>query len=142
MFQKLRSAKPTGKHIDRSVLIPLLFHSFCMQLIVAMIRVTTSYRVLELDLPVVWLGVISGTFALLPVFLAVTVGRFIDRGNDARAAWIGSACIAFPAIGFYIWPGTPYLLLAFTLMLGVGHLFIMASHQMLCVRAGGEHGRD
>lgn len=131
-----------GGHIDHSVLMPLLFHSFFIQFIVAMLRVTTSYRVLELGLPVLWLGVISGTFALLPVFLAVSVGRYIDRGNDARAAWIGSALIALPAIGFFLWPGTPLLLLAFTLLLGVGHLFIMASHQMLCVRAGGDHGRD
>ena len=113
-----------------------------MQLCIAMLRVTTSYRVLELDLPVVWLGLISGTFALLPVFLAVSVGRFIDRGNDARAAWIGSALIVGPAILFYFWPGTPFLLLFYTLLLGVGHLFIMASHQMLCVRAGGDRGRD
>ncbi len=129
-------------YIDRSVLFPLLFHSFFMQLCIAMLRVTTSYRVLELDLPVVWLGLISGTFALLPVFLAVSVGRFIDRGNDARAAWIGSSLVVGPAILFYFWPGTPFLLLIYTLLLGVGHLFIMASHQMLCVRAGGDHGRD
>ena len=33
-------------------------------------RVTTSYRAIELDLPVIWIGVIAATFAILPIFLA------------------------------------------------------------------------
>ena len=128
--------------IDYSVLVPLIGHAFAVQLLTALIRVTTSYRILELDLPVVWLGVVSGTFALLPVFLAVWVGRVIDRGNDARVAWAGSVLMFVPALGFYFYPGGPIHLLAYTLVLGVGHLFLMASHQMLCARAGGDRGRD
>jgi MFS family permease len=76
------------------------------------------------------------------VFLAVQVGRFIDRGHDARAAWIGSALMALPAFGFFLWPASPVHLLLYTLFFGVGHLFLMASQQMLGVRAGGERGRD
>jgi predicted MFS family arabinose efflux permease len=142
LFWTRQPAGPQASDIDASVLIPLICHSFMIQFIVAMLRVTTSYRVLELELPIVWLGVISGTFALLPVFLAVSVGRYIDGGHDARAAWIGSGLITLSAFGFYVWPADPFLLLTFTLLLGVGHLYIMASHQMLCVRAGGERGRD
>ena len=142
MLEKLRPKAATMGGIDYSLLLPLLCHAFSIQLLTALIRVTTAYRILELDLPVVWLGVVSGTFALLPVFLAVWVGRFIDRGNDARVAWIGSALMFGPAICFYVWPGNQFHLLAYTAVLGVGHLFIMASHQMLTVRAGGERGRD
>ena len=142
VFWTRRSGVAPEHDIDRSLLLALICHAFLIQFIVAMLRVTTSYRVLELGLPIIWLGVISGTFALLPVFLAVKVGRYIDLGNDALAAWIGSGLIAIAAVGFYLWPADPYLLLLFTLMLGVGHLFIMAGHQMLCVRAGGERGRD
>ena len=137
-----RGTAGSRSDIDHSVLLPLVAHSFSIQLIVALVRVTVSYRIIELDLPIVWLGLISGVFALLPIFLAVSVGRFIDRGNDARAAWIGSALVTLPTFGFYFTPGAPALLLVYALILGVGHLFIMASHQMLCVRAGGEKGRD
>src|SRR3954466_9912508 len=90
--------------IDYSVLGPLLFHSFSIQLIIALLRVTISYRIIELELPVIWLGLVSGAFALLPALLAVQVGRFIDRGNDARAAWIGSTLITSAAMAFWLWP--------------------------------------
>ncbi len=142
MLEKSRPQTESKSGIDYSLLLPLICHAFSIQLLTALVRVTTSYRILELDLPVVWLGVVSGTFALLPVFLAVWVGRFIDRGNDARVAWMGSLLMLGPSICFYYWPGNQFHLLAYTLILGVGHLFIMASHQMLCVRAGGERGRD
>jgi MFS family permease len=136
------SARKLPTDIDYSVLVPLLCHSFIVQCLVALLRLTVSYRIIEQDMPVVWLGLISGAFALLPVFLAVQVGRFIDRGNDARATWIGSSLVAGPAIALYFAPGNAYYLVAYALLIGVGHLFLMASHQMLCVRAGGERGRD
>jgi MFS family permease len=142
MLEKLWRRAESSRGINYSLLLPLLCHAFSIQLLTVLLRVTTAYRILELDLPLVWLGAISGTFALLPVFLAVWVGRFIDRGNDAKVAWMGSALMFAPTICFYLWPGNQYHLLAYTAILGVGHLFIMASHQMLTVRAGGEHGRD
>jgi predicted MFS family arabinose efflux permease len=35
-----------------------------------------------------------------------------------------------------------YALLAFTAVLGVGHIFLMASHQMICVRSAGKESRE
>src|ERR1700728_3633984 len=74
--------------IDYRLLLPLVLHSTIVQTIYAIVRVTTSYRGIELHLPVVWLGIISATFAILPMLLAVWVGRLLDRGLDAQAAWI------------------------------------------------------
>ena len=122
--------------------IPLLIHGLVVQTLTGLIRVTTSYRILELDLPVVWLGAISATFAILPVFLAVTVGRFIDRGHDALATQIGASIFALGAIGLYLFNGSGVLILGSTAIMGIGHLFLMASHQMLCVRSAGNHNRD
>jgi MFS family permease len=127
--------------IDYRLLVPVLVNSVLMQVIVSLVRVTTSYRAVELDLSVVWLGVISAAFALFPIFIAVKVGRFIDRGHDAHAAWIGSAVVALACAGFALFPSAAALL-AFTAVLGVGHLFLMAAQQMLCVRAGGPRGMD
>jgi MFS family permease len=104
--------------------------------------VTTSYRTIELELPIVWLGVISAGFALLPVFSAVALGRFIDRGNDSRAAWIGAALVLLSAAGFWVWSSSGLHLLAFTVVLGFGHMFCMASHQMLAVRCANMRGRE
>ena len=74
--------------------------SVTIQAVTALVRVTTSYRAIELHLPVVLIGVISAVFAILPIFLAVWVGRYMDRGNDAQAAWIGSGLLVLACAGF------------------------------------------
>src|SRR5262249_57792644 len=76
-------------------------------------------------------------FAIIPVFAAVSVGRWIDRGNDARAVWIGSALVAIACVGFWAWPGSAMHLLALNVLLGFGHMFSMAGHQMLAVAPRG-----
>jgi len=81
-------APDTHSEIDRRLLVPVLANSVVIHAVVAILRVTTSYRAVELDLSIVWLGVISATYAIFPIFLAVWVGRFIDRGNDAVTLWI------------------------------------------------------
>ena len=89
-------------------------------------RVTISYRAVELGLSVVWLGVITAVFAVLPMVFAVKVGRFIDRGNDARTAWIGGGLMVVACAGFALWQSLAALLV-FTAVLGIGHLH--AGHQ-------------
>ena len=89
---------------DYRLLIPFLAHTTVIQTLILIIRITTSYRAIELGLPVVWLGIIATGFAILPVFIALPVGRWIDRGNDAKACWIGAALIFVACIGFWLWP--------------------------------------
>jgi predicted MFS family arabinose efflux permease len=139
MLQKPDAEAPSD--IDYRLLVPVLANSLLIHIVVALARVTTSYRAVELDLPIIWLGVISATFAIFPIFLAVWLGRFIDRGHDAVAAWIGSGVIALACAGFALFPSAAALL-ACTALLGTGHLFMMAAQQMLCVRAGGARGMD
>jgi MFS family permease len=139
---KQSPARAAAPDIDWRLLGPLLANAVMVQMVIGIIRVTTSYRTIELDLPVVWLGVISASFALLPVFSAVTLGRFIDRGNDSQASWIGAGLILISAAGFWAWSASGLLLLAFTVVLGFGHMFCMASHQMLAVRCATMRGRE
>jgi MFS family permease len=135
---------PIVRHgdIDWRLLGALLSHSVVTHVCIGIVRVTTSYRTIELGLPVLWLGVISAAFAILPVFMAVGLGRFIDRGNDALACWIGAALILVGCAGFWAWPASGLTLLGFTIFLGTGHMFCMASHQMLAVRAANARGRE
>jgi MFS family permease len=135
-------AHTVAPDIDWRLLGPLLANAFMVHTVIGIIRVTTSYRTIELGLPVLWLGVISAGFALLPVFSAVALGRFIDRGNDSQAAWIGTALILVAALGFWAWSPSGLHLLAFTIVLGFGHMFCMASHQVLSVRSANLRGRD
>jgi predicted MFS family arabinose efflux permease len=109
---------------------------------VLVVRVTVSYRSIELGLPALWLGIISASFAILPIFTALRIGRYIDRGHDAQAAWIGSALMLMAAVALWLWPNSAIHLLAFTILLGTGHMFLMAAQQMLCVRSASEQGRE
>jgi predicted MFS family arabinose efflux permease len=138
----VRDAAGVRTGIDHRLLIPLVLNSAVIQAVYAIMRVTTSYRAIELDLPVIWLGVISATFALLPVFLAIWVGRYLDRGNDAQACWIGAGLMVAACAGFRLWAGSTTTLLLLTALLGISHMFMMASQQMLCIRCAGPRGRD
>jgi len=127
--------------IDYRLVVPIVVNSLLIHIVVSLVRVTTSYRAVELEVPVVWIGAIAAAFALFPIFLAVWVGRFIDRGNDAVAVWIGSGLITLSCAGFAIFPSA-IALLVFTALAGTGHLFMHSANQLLCVRAGGENNMD
>src|SRR5260221_13217170 len=86
--------------IDYRLLIPFLAHVMLIQTLILIVRITTSYRAIELGLPVVWLGIIATGFCIIPVFTALRVGRCIDRGNVARATSLGSALALLASSGF------------------------------------------
>src|ERR1700730_6724671 len=137
------SARAAGKDIDFRLLIPFLAHVVLAQTLILIIRITTSYRTIELGLPVVWLGIIATGFAIIPAFIALSVGRWIDRGNYDKAFLFGAALIFFAACtGFWTSAQSAINLLAFSVLLGFGPMFCMAGHQMLAVRAGGPQNRE
>ena len=84
------SDRGSKSDVNYALLWTLMAHGVLVQIITGMVRVTTSYRIVDLNLDVIWYGIIPATFALFPIFLAVSVGRFIDRNHDAHAAMIGS----------------------------------------------------
>ncbi len=133
--------KGSKSGVDYSLLLPLMAHGVLVQITTGLVRVTTSYRIVELNLDVIWYGIIPATFALFPIFLAVSVGRFIDRNHDAHAAMIGSGMMLAAVVGLRF-ADSPFTIMPYTALFGVGHLFLMAAHQMLCVRAAGAHNRD
>src|SRR3981081_4867675 len=105
-----------GSDLDYRLLIPFLVHVTLTQALILIIRITTSYRAIELDLPVVWLGIIATGFAIVPAFTALPVGRWIDRGNDAKAIWVGSPLVFGACSGFWAWPQSALHLLAYSVV--------------------------
>jgi predicted MFS family arabinose efflux permease len=142
LWSEFLTSRGRANDIDYRLLVPLVLYSATVQTIYAIVRVATSYRAIELNLPVVWLGVISATFAMPPTLLAVWVGRLLDRGYDAQAAWLGSGIFVVVCAGFCYFANSLTALLLLTALFGVGHLFLMASQQMLCIRSAGPRGRD
>src|SRR5262249_39833405 len=116
--------------------IPLLLTAFFEQTVTQLTPITVSFRAVELELSVVWPGLIPAFFAILPMLFAVKVGRFIDRGNDARVAWFGGVLLVITCAGFALWQSLTALLL-FTALLGIAHLMLVIAQQVLCARHGG-----
>jgi MFS family permease len=135
MLEKL-AARLRSSDTDYRLLVPLLLSTLLVQLVTATVRVTTSYRAVELNLSIVWLGLIAATFAICPILIAVRVGRQIDRGYDAQTTWLGATIFAIACAGF-AFANSPLALLAASAVMGTGHIMLMASQQMLCVRAAG-----
>jgi MFS family permease len=121
--------------------VPLLLTAFFEQTVTTVTRVTISYRAVELDLSVVWLGIITAFFAILPMLFAVKVGRFIDRGHEVRIATLGSGLMTLACLGLSLWQSLPALLL-FTAILGIGHMMLVIGQQVMCARHGGQAGMD
>jgi MFS family permease len=142
MIEEPRASAAVRSGVDYRLLVPFLSHVILAQMLILVVRITTSYRTIELGFPVVWLGIIATGFAIVPAITALAVGRWIDRGNDAKACWIGAAFVFIAAIGFWAWPDSAMNLLSFSVLLGFGHMFCMAGHQMIAVRAGGARNRE
>jgi len=133
---------PPKHDLNIGLFVALMAHTVVVNAVVALARITTSYRAIELDLSVFWIGVIAGGFSLVPVFAAVWVGRFIDHGHDAISAWMGAFFMLLACAGFLFWPSSQIELLAFSILLGFGHMFCMAAHQMISVRCAGPISRE
>ena len=128
--------------IDVWLLVPLFLHAVFVQMIIPLVRVGTSYRALELDISVVWIGIIAASFAMLPVVFAIPIGKMMDRGRDSRAAQAGALLILVGSLMLWLAPDGRYQLLCANVVLGVGHLFCMAAHQVISVRTAGSKSRE
>jgi hypothetical protein len=119
----------------RGLLFAIVSTAFVEQVVITIARVATTYRAVELDLSVIWLGVITAVYALLPIAIGVPIGRFIDRGYDAVTTWIGAGLLIVACIGFWLVPSLPGILVA-TALLGTAHLLFVISQQIQCTRCG------
>jgi MFS family permease len=140
MLKRL-AARLRSSDIDYRLLVPLLISTMLVQMATSLIRVTISYRAIELHFSFIWFGIIAAAFALFPICIAVSVGRFIDRGHDALTSWIGAGVFFIASVALASF-ASPAALLVATTVLGAGHLCLMASQQMLCVRASGPGGME
>lgn len=122
-------------------IVPLMLTAFLELAVISMTRITTSYRAIELGLSPIWLGLLTAVYAILPILLAVKVGRFIDRGNDAVTAWIGGGLLVIACTGFAFSQSLLTLMIS-TAILGIAHLLMAITLQVLCTRQSGPGNID
>jgi MFS family permease len=121
--------------MNSRLLFAIMSTAFVEQAVITVIRVTTTYRALELDLSVVWIGVITAAYAVLPIGIGIPMGRFIDRGYDAVTTWIGGGLLIVSCAGFVLFPNLIGILIATSIM-GTAHLLFVVSQQVQCTRCG------
>lgn len=83
-----------GQGPGRTWLLRLVIAFSFMQTAVSMARPAVSYRALALGADERAVGVITGVYALLPLFAAVPLGRRTDHGRCAPLLPVGIALIS------------------------------------------------
>ncbi len=121
------------------LLLVIVATAFVEQAVITVARVTTTYRALELDLSVVWIGVITAAYAVLPIGIGIPMGRFIDRGYDAVTTWIGGGLLVVSCACFVLFPNLIGIMVATSIM-GTAHLLFVVSQQIQCTRCGSGPG--
>jgi MFS family permease len=112
------------------------------QVAVYIARPITSYRLLGLGAGAREVGFVTAAFALLPLFLAIPLGRSADR-RRAPLVTVGCA-IQVAACVLLAWAQTPLTLGAASAVLGLGHLGVALGVQEVIARESGDrhHDRD
>ncbi|WP_254666167.1 MFS transporter [Streptomyces sp. WMMB 322] len=108
---------------------------------VSMARPAVSYHALELGAGARAVGVVTAAFALLPLVVAVPLGRRTDR---QRCGPLLPAGVALVAAGCALAGTAPSLVLlaAWSALLGLGHLVFMIGAQSLVARQSGADRHD
>lgn len=107
----------------------VLAHAFFLQVAVYVVRPATSYRALDLGIDPGLLGLVVASFSILPVFLAVGIGRATDRGKERFVLVSGAVLMIVSGFGLLFAATSLATLLSWNLLLGIGHMMSLIGEQ-------------
>src|SRR5262245_8349219 len=107
----------------RLLAVTLLVHAS-----VGLARPMVSYRVLELGVSASYLGLVSAMFALVPLAVGITVGRWVDQYGPRRFQVVGAVMLAVSGLGLGLLDGMAAIMATFAVF-GLGHLLLMVATQ-------------
>lgn len=113
-----------------------------VQATVPLTRVLTTYSALDIGLGPQTVGLLSATFAILPVFLTIGLGRFNDRGGARTSAMAGGMCILVATAILMLAVPTFSVLIVATSILGIGQTLVLAAMQLMISRSSSRVHRD
>ncbi|WP_433868834.1 MFS transporter [Saccharopolyspora sp. CA-218241] len=112
---------------------PLVAATVLTNAVYSIVRVNTSYRALALGGDATAVGVIAGAFALVPLLIALPVGRAVDRYRTGPAIVAGTVLTAAGA-GLTAVSSDLLLLGAGNVVLGLGQLLFTVSGQAVIAK--------
>ncbi|MDG4668155.1 MFS transporter [Mycobacterium sp. 236(2023)] len=116
---------------------PLGVHALAVQAIGFSVRPAISYAALDAGVAPALLGLLSASYAIAPLLLALPVGRLVDRVGE-KPVLIGGAVVAALSCGVLL-AGThqPAWLIVGLMLAGVGHLLCVIGEQTAVANMGG-----
>jgi MFS family permease len=121
----------------RRLLALLLVHSTLTQVVTFVLRPTSAYRAIELDVPAAWLGALTASFAVVPLLLAVPSGQATDRFGERRVMLVGAVLVALSGGIFWTERGGAAGLVFGSVVLGTGHLLSVVGQQAAVANTAG-----
>ncbi|HEX2072311.1 MAG TPA: MFS transporter [Geodermatophilus sp.] len=121
----------------RRMLALLLAHSALTQVVTFVLRPTSAYRALELDVPAAWLGALTASFAVVPLVLAVPSGQATDRFGERRVMLVGAVLMLASGLLFATERGGAAGLVVASVVLGTGHLLSVVGQQAAVANTAG-----
>ncbi|MCU1424225.1 MAG: major facilitator superfamily 1, partial [Microbacteriaceae bacterium] len=115
----------------------ILLHALFLQLAAYIIRPTAAYRALELGIDAAYLGLIAASFAVVPLVVAMFVGRIADSGGENRLMALGAALMIAAGFGLLLYSPSLVMLLLWNVVLGLGHLMSVLGEQSRVAQLGG-----
>lgn len=116
----------------------LLTHAVLLQTTIFVVRPTISYRALELGVPTEWLGLLAACFTIVPLGLALFVGRLADQRGERQVLAIGALLLVIATVTLATLGNSVSFLVLGSVLLGCGHLFTMLGEQSLVAGRGGQ----
>lgn len=118
---------------SNSWLLLVLLNSLLIQGATYIVRPMVTYRMVEFGADAALVGFIGALYALAPLLLAIQLGRWVDRGRDGTAMFLGGAVATIATI--LILASQNLVLLAIAMpILGTGHLLTMVGGQTLIAK--------
>lgn len=117
----------------------LMIVAIAVQFVVYAVRPLISYQTLALGAGAAELGIITSSFSVLSLLLAVPIGRSVDRWGESYFVIAGTVLIGLVAL---VLLGPPHLVVlgVCSAALGLGHLTTVVGIQTLIAK-GGQAGR-
>lgn len=109
-------------------LVPALIAGLFSQAALFGLRPVLSYRAIDLGMGAAEIGVLTASFAVLPIFLAIPLGRVIDRHGGRRVAIAGATVTTLCGVGFVL-ADSYALLIVLNVLTGVGQLALVLAVQ-------------
>jgi MFS family permease len=107
----------------------VLANTLLVQLVTFAVRPAVVYRALEVGVATEMIGVLSASFAVVPLLIALPSGALADRVGERALAVCGGGCLAVATVTLWLASDSVVGLVAGTVLLGAGQLCSVIAQQ-------------